>query len=604
MANNRTGSMQGLRRCAMIAAVFLMLFAMQGRAFAEPAAAGKSQLMPLAGGALVEAGQRNWEKAAEEFEQYEALWKAIDAGSAEGADAVNAAIAETKQALADAKANPEQAYQAFSKLTKATDAFVSDKSAAASQGDGKQLTKELLPILERTLAAVDKNDWPTANREYKQFQDKWKKIESAVTKDNITAYRGMEINITLARVSLSVEPPKAEAANKAVNDLLTALSDYSNGKAAEESAADGADTKTVADLIGILENVRTDLEAQQADSAATTMQSFIQFWPSAEGEVKTRSASDYNDIENKMTQVSSDLLSNPPKMREAMSTVDSMLAQLEPYKNQAGYTAWDAGMVLLREGLEALLVIAAFLAFVQRTGNGVKQKWVWSGAGTGLVLSGLLAVILTYMIANVAASSAREFIEGITGLISVLFMITVGVWLHSKASTRAWNQYVQKQVGVALASGKLWYLFALSCLTILREGAETTIFFIGMAPKIETLQLVLGISVALLIIVVLGVIIVKGSVRLPIGPFFSVATVFVYYLVIKFLGQSIHSLQIAGKLPAHAQDYLPSISWLGVYPTWETCAPQLAVLVVILAQTVRVRRNNRNDSGTLKSTTA
>ncbi|MFD1904391.1 hypothetical protein ACFTAO_38025 [Paenibacillus rhizoplanae] len=64
----------------------------------------------------------------------------------------------------------------------------------------------------------------------------------------------------------------------------------------------------------------------------------------------------------------------------------------------------------------------------------------------------------------------------------------------------------------------------------------------------------------------------------------------IYYLVFRFLGESLHALQIAGKLPAHNGHGLPSIGWLGMYPTWETTIPQLLILVFILWELLRGRQ--------------
>lgn len=137
-------------------------------------------------------------------------------------------------------------------------------------------------------------------------------------------------------------------------------------------------------------------------------------------------------------------------------------------------------------------------------------------------------------------------------------------------------------MGHALTRGSLWSLFAVSELAILREGAETAIFYIGMAPAIEPPQLLIGIGAAIAILVVLAFAIIKFSVRLPIRAFFLTATVLIYYLVFRFLGESIHSLQAVGKLPGHTASSFPSISWLGMYPIWETFVPQVAVLIFMV----------------------
>ncbi|WP_369294409.1 FTR1 family protein, partial [Escherichia coli] len=86
----------------------------------------------------------------------------------------------------------------------------------------------------------------------------------------------------------------------------------------------------------------------------------------------------------------------------------------------------------------------------------------------------------------------------------------------SKSNTTAWNNYVGTRVDSALARGSLWSLFSVSALAILREGAETTIFYVGMAPSIGLTQLLLGIGIALVILIILGYAIIALSVRLPL----------------------------------------------------------------------------------------
>ncbi|WP_342562751.1 FTR1 family protein [Paenibacillus sp. FSL R7-0345] len=227
-------------------------------------------------------------------------------------------------------------------------------------------------------------------------------------------------------------------------------------------------------------------------------------------------------------------------------------------------------------------MLSALLSYLKREGGPGTQRWIWSGAASGLILSIGLAVLLSYTISQAASGSARELIEGITGLVAVAMMLTIGRWLHSKSNTAAWNQYVGRQVNGALAKGSLWSLFAVALLAVLREGAETTIFYAGMASSIAVSQLLLGIGAALAILIVIGYAIIVLSARLPLAAFFRVASLLIYYLVFRFLGESIHSLQVAGKLPAHVENGLPSVSWLGLFPTWETLLPQILILVFIV----------------------
>jgi high-affinity iron transporter len=576
----------------LLAALLFLTAADRGWTAAEPNADG---LMPAAGGALVSAGQKDWQQAAKELEQFEAIWKELHPPASTLADNVNAALAEAKQALSYAGSKPDDAYQAFSRLTKAADAYVSALHAADGKADGKAGAKALLPVLQQCLDAIRQDQPVKARSDYKRFDGLWSKAEAAIRADNAGAYGEIETKISLARIALQAEPPKAEAAAEGVTELIRTIEDYSNGRM--EQAAKAAERHSIADALELLQQAQDAIKNGNYAQAAQKLQEFIRMWPSVEGAVQTRAPDVYTRIENSMTEASGQLLSDPPRGADASAVIASMQRDLQPFQSSAGYTAWDAALILLREGIEALLVVAALLAFLQRSGNAAKRKWVWGGAAAGLVASGALAVVLTFAIASVSAGSTREMLEGITGLVSVVMLLTVGVWLHGKSQAQAWNRYIQQQAGTALAGGNLWSLFLVAGLAVLREGAETIVFYIGIAPSIEPTQLILGIAGAFAVLALLGYALVKGSVRLPIRPFFLTATLLIYYLVFKFLGQSVHALQVAGSISAHTSPYVPAWSWLGVYPTWESAVPQLAVLVFMVLQWIRIE--SRRKSGTV-----
>ncbi|KHF32464.1 Ferrous iron permease EfeU precursor [Paenibacillus sp. P1XP2] len=102
----------------------------------------------------------------------------------------------------------------------------------------------------------------------------------------------------------------------------------------------------------------------------------------------------------------------------------------------------------------------------------------------------------------------------------------------------------------------------------------------------------------------MGYAIIALSAALPIRAFFLVATLLIYYLVFRFLGDSIHSLQVAGRLAAHSDPSLPSVSWLGMYPTWETFIPQMVILAYIIWQVLRQEigrsKNSRVSAGNVQ----
>ncbi|MDN4079738.1 FTR1 family protein [Paenibacillus polymyxa] len=560
-------------------------------------AVSNDQLMPVVGGALVEAGQDQWTEASKDLKEFRGLWEAAKANGGDSAHiaAVDQALTDAEEALAHGGGNSAKA--ALSVLARSVNEFVTAAEGDQPAPAGAKAAEKLLPMAKGSLAAMQKGHWAAARVDYDRIVKAWYQVETPIRLDHFSVYSSLETKISLIRISMQAEPIRQAQALKEMQELTTLLSDYSQGKLvntdqgadagnAAAGAANGS-TASLGDAVTLLESARQDVVANQPEQAADKVGQFIAVWPSVEGHVQISDPASYTAIENQMTETSGYLLSSPPNMDKALQTLDQMLDRLRPLTEERSYTAWDAALILLREGLEAILVLAALLAYAKKSGEAVAGRWIWAGAGTGLVLSGILAVLFTSLVAAAASGSMRELLEGVTGLVAVVLMLTVGNWLHSKSNAAAWNRFVENSVGNALARGSLWSLFAVSALAILREGAETAIFYIGMAPAIETSQLLIGIGSATVILVVLALAIIKFSVRLPIRAFFLTATILIYYLVFRFLGESIHSLQVAGKLPGHTASSLPSISWLGMYPTWETFVPQALVLIFMVWQLVR-----------------
>lgn len=545
------------------------------------------QLLPLVGSALVDAGQQKWTDAQQELDTFATAWKAIDTSAAPTeANEVNTALTDAQTALGQSSTDPKAATSALGTLARAVNTFAEAgqaKSSATSSSSGPSqqgltAVKVILPLADTTIQHIDQHNWQAAQDSYKQIVNAWPDVENAIRSDNFTVYSQLEVKMSMIRVALQADPPREEQAKADTQALITLLNEYAAGDIADTAPASG--TVRLSDAVTLLQQVQTAVTNQDQTQASDLMTQFISIWPLVEGEVQISSASTYTAIENEMAEVQGYLVSNPPLWSQANTVIVTMLDELTPLTSKTSYTAWDAAIILLREGLEAILVLAALLAYAKRSGSRTAGNYIWSGAIAGLVLSGVMAAIFVYAFSQVSSSgSTREMIEGITGLVAVVMMLSVGHWLHQKANLKNWNTYIENQVSGALERGSLWSLAIVAGLAILREGAETAIFYIGMAPAIALSQLILGIAIALVILIVIAVLIIKFSVKLPIRPFFLTATVLIYYLVFRFLGESIHALQVAGKFPAHTVAGLPSVSWIGMYPTWETFIPQIIVLI-------------------------
>ncbi len=436
-------------------------------------------------------------------------------------------------------------------------------------------------LASNALARVALQDAAGAAAVLGGFEKAWSPIEDGIRSKNIGVYARVEVDSSRAEAALQATPPDLAVAKQALEGLQAAAGDYASGTGAP-AAATGKEGLSA--LITVITQVKQALAAGETDQASDLMNSFQEMWPIAEGAVQTRSQQAYSTLEKEITEASALLLSGPGARDRAADVVGSMAAQLEGLTARSGYSAVDAAFILLREGMEALLVLAALLAALRKTGSRDGPRWVWAGAGTGLVASGVVAIVLVSAIAAATAGTARETMEGFVGIASVAVMVSVGAWLHSRSNLQAWNGFLKGKVGTAIAGGRMWSIYALALFAVLREGAEAVVFYIGIAQGIGLAQLVIGIAAAIVLLGVIGFLIIRFSVRLPLHWVFLVATVLIYDLAIKITGESVRALQAAAVLPSHFVDWLPAIGFLGTSPTWEAFVPQLVVLALVLAE--------------------
>ncbi|WP_051272101.1 FTR1 family iron permease [Shimazuella kribbensis] len=584
MIGNKIGKLLLVWICMLCVSIFLSPMAMY--------AASTDQLLILMGDALAKAGTKNWAVVQSDLNSYKQEWDAQkNQASEEIRVEIDQAWLEANHAMETASTNPNKAFQSISRLAKATDKYITSAQQTIKKS-GKEEAKVLLSSMQKCLDYASKNQMARAKICNQQFMNEWAKNEMLIRNDSSTIYGQAETKMSLVRVYVQAEPVNQAKLIQSMQELIRILQEYINGSVQTVSTS----KDTLPSVIQHLKKANQYISSGQPTQAADQLQLFIQKWPNVEGVVQVKSPELYTQIENQMAQASSYLLSNPPQTEKADQLIQMMIASLQNIPGSSNYTAWDAGIVLLREGLEAVCVLAALLAFLKHSNNQEKRKWVWSGAITGVLLSIGIAYGLHVFLTTISAGSTRELIEGITGIVAVIMMITVGAWLHAQSNLKNWNKYVGQKMGSALATGSLWSLFAVSSLSVLREGAETLIFYMGMAPSIETDQFILGIVVSAVILIIIGFVVVVMGTKLPLRPFFIIAAAFIYYLTIKFMGQSIHSLQVADKISSHLVEWIPTINWLGIYPTWESILGQLfVVLITIVLVIVNKIKNNTSN---------
>jgi len=338
---------------------------------------------------------------------------------------------------------------------------------------------------------------------------------------------------------------------------------------------------TVQSLVDELNDASAAISHQDASAALADLNKVNNDWFNVEDQVKGHSMDAYQQVESDLPTAIGALKQNPPDYATAATLVSGLQTTLSSIAAQVNshYSAIDAGVVLLREGFEAILVITALIAFVVKSGNGDKRAWIWMGGGLGIIASIVTALALQAIVGAAMKGQNSTLIEGIIGLAAAVMLFYVSYWLHSKSSAAAWNAYIKRHSKAALAGGSLLSLVLLTFLAVYREGAETAVFYFGMAGSISTANLLLGIAGGLVALALLAVLMVKVGVRIPIHTFFLISSALIYYLGFKFVGTGIHLLQLVQVLPTHTVSWLPTLDFFGFYPTIEGVVVQGALLI-------------------------
>jgi high-affinity iron transporter len=442
--------------------------------------------------------------------------------------------------------------------------------------------KDANGFVVQAMAAAEKNNLTEAKSLYEQYNSKWFSIEDEIKQKSKGAYRSIEESmgeVQFAFVQKPVSQAKVISSLRGLNDKNLA---FINGKMdafQEPGTGNGSKTSSVEGLVSLLDQALADLKQNNPQAAKIQIEQFRNSWLDIEGIVLTQSSKVYADAERDMVSASAKVSTSPPDIAGAIQTVQSMRDYLSPLSGKTSYTMVDVVTILLREGLEALLVVVALLGFLNKSGQGQKRSWIWYGLGAGVLVSVILGVIVQMLFSSGAFGQNNFLIAGFTGLFAAVMLVYMSYWLHSKSSLSAWHAYIHTKSTNALATGSLWSLAILSFLAVFREGTETVLFFIGMASSIDLASLLSGIALGVVVLIILAFLILKIGLKIPMRPFFLVSSILVFYLCFKFLGMGIHGMQLAGVFPATHSDHLPSLDALALYPTWESVIPQAVLLV-------------------------
>ena len=280
---------------------------------------------------------------------------------------------------------------------------------------------------------------------------------------------------------------------------------------------------------------------------------------------------------------------------------DQLTQSLELTKKSSN---WDlflyAFIIILREGFEALIIVAAVIALLIKSGNSKHLNIVYSALGVAVVLSIATAYGLNYIFGSENAGQTREVMEGAVMLIAVVLLFYVGFWLLSNASSKKWTAYIQGQISSSLSSGDSKMLWWTVFLAVYREGAETVLFYLALLfdakTPAATSMVAAGFVAGLAALIIVYIVIKEFSLKIAIKPFFIATSVIIFYMSVVFVGKGVMELVEGKVFVPTVIDGLPTITWIGFYPYVQSLVPQAVMIVLLIVGILILKNKQKNKS--------
>ncbi|HHG8774884.1 TPA: FTR1 family protein [Raoultella planticola] len=479
-------------------------------------------------------------------------------------------------------------------------------------------------LLAQAVSAYQAGNFSQASQQVQQahYQGfKNSEMEMSV-RQNRSAKAAAAINQQFtALIALTAQPDRLNDVAYQVTALLQDLEDILPGlpttrddqpvsAPAAEGAAPVADTAPRADWASVATGINHSIDAAlaryqrgEAQDAILDIQDayFDRFEATGmENKIGSRDATFKTRLEAHFTRMVSLMKAGQPQeaLASEAAALRADLQQAVTMLGEGEETQWSlllySLMIIVREGLEALLIVAAIVAYLVKNDHHDKLPLIRQSVIVALIASVATAVIFQLLFTHSGAS--RELLEGITMLIAVVMLFFMSYWLLSKVEARHWKAWLEGKLSHSLSRGSLVGLWLTSFLAVYREGAETVLFYYALIGDAQGLPghlaIGAGFAIGCVVLLVAWLIMRYSVVRLPLKPFFMFTGGFMYLMAFVFAGKGVLEL-VEGKLfQPTLIGGIPEISWLGIYPYLETLAPQVMLLIAALIALWIMRRRS------------
>ena len=345
-------------------------------------------------------------------------------------------------------------------------------------------------------------------------------------------------------------------------------------ESSEDSGGDLAE-QVVEEVLGLLEKSLTIYKNDQVDDAAEIAFDAYLAYEKIESNLITKDKALGVSLESAFSRYRGEIKRSAPleHVESLYNEINLDLAKgLELLQSTVGFTGmfFQSFSIIVREGFEAILIIAALIAFLVKSRNQSRVKSIHIGVVVGIVASFATAYIIHEVLHLSMAS--QELLEGWIMLVAVAVLFSVSYWLVSKIDNKRWQEYINKQMRGAISKGNTFTLGFVAFISVYREGFETVLFYkaLYLYSGDSNDGILPGFLAGCLVLAGVFYLINTLGMRIPIKWFFGFTSVLLYYMAFTFMGKGVHELQMGEQVSMTAANFLPSISWLGMYPTWET----------------------------------
>jgi high-affinity iron transporter len=259
----------------------------------------------------------------------------------------------------------------------------------------------------------------------------------------------------------------------------------------------------------------------------------------------------------------------------------------------AYYTFTNSALIILREGLEAALILAAIVAMLKVMGAQHAIRYIHLGWILALAMGGV-TWLATQTVLTLSGQH-RESMEGFISIFAAVALFYVGYWLHTRSETKRWHAFIQDKVKDVVSTKGIFGLIGISFFAVYREAFEVVLFYqaLWLQNEHNHAPVLWGFAGGLGALILATFAMLKLGLRIPLKYFFGATGTLLYIMAFIFAGNGIKELQAALWVPTTPLDFPFQVPLLGIYPTLETLAAQGTMLLAFITTSLWIVRESK-----------